>query len=52
MNNKYCFSVIFTCECQKVQNNELKLDKQHTKYNNISQLSGHALKCYIHRVAW
>ena len=45
-----CFSMIFTCEHQKEQNNDLELNKEHTE--NMTQLSGHILKCYIHRVAW
>ena len=32
-----CFSIIFRCEHQKVQNNELKRDKQHTKKNDLAE---------------
>ena len=42
-----CFIIIFRWKHQKVQNNELKLDKQYTK--NMTQLSGSALKCHIYR---
>ena len=41
--------LFFRCKHQKVQNNELKLNKQHTK--NRTQLSGRALKCYTYLVA-